>query len=117
MESDNTEKQTESQVVVPENQESSRNPDGTFKPGVSGNPNGRPPGKSIKTLVREYLEEHPEAMNKFVEYFAKENRDLAWQMLEGRPQQDVTTDGEKITPILVKFIDGKEPDNSNPDGV
>ena len=27
-----------------------------WKKGVSGNPKGRPPGKSLKTFVREYLE-------------------------------------------------------------
>lgn len=38
----------------------SRNPDGTFKPGVSGNPLGRPPGSiSIVALLKKRLEEVP----------------------------------------------------------
>ena len=62
---------------------------------------GRPKGKTIKERVREWLEEHPEDMEKFVEHFVKENKELAWQMLEGRPSQDVTSDGKALpTPLL-----------------
>ena len=38
-------------------EETGRNPDGTFKDGVSGNPNGRPKGLSITQMVRDALEE------------------------------------------------------------
>lgn len=75
---------------------------GRLLPGqVSLNPEGRPKGKTIKERVREYLEQHPDDMNAFVTHFIKDNRELAWQMLEGRPQQDITSAGEKIesTPI------------------
>jgi hypothetical protein len=69
-----------------------------WKPGESGNPNGRPKGISIKDRVRIWLEEHPDDMQSFVQHFVKENRDLAWQMMEGRPSQstDLTSGGEKI---------------------
>ncbi len=72
---------------------------GKFIPGNPGG--GRPKGSfSIKEKVRQYLEEHPEDMDKFIEHFAKENRELAWQMLEGRPKQDHDVDlGFKPIPL------------------
>lgn len=72
-----------------------------FKKGQSGNPAGRPKEKTIKERVREWLEEHPNDMESFVKHFVEKNRDLAWQMLEGRPQQDVTSGGEKIIPMPI----------------
>ena len=61
-----------------------------------GNPGGgRPKGSiSIKDKVRQYLEDHPEDVEQIVEHFVKTNRELMWQMLEGRPSQDVTSDGK-----------------------
>jgi hypothetical protein len=73
-----------------------------FKPGQSGNPKGRPKGSiSIKDKVRQYLEGHPEEVEAIVEHFVKTNRELMWQMLEGRPAQDVTSGGDKINPIPI----------------
>ena len=40
-------------MAEPQEQENNRNPDGTFKPGVSGNPGGRPIGSvSIVGMIR-----------------------------------------------------------------
>ena len=74
-----------------------RRPDGTFGPGNLANPNGRPKGKTIKERVLEWLEDNPDDMASFVEHFVKKNRDLAWQMIEGRPKQqtDVTSEDRK----------------------
>lgn len=87
---------------------------------VEGNPGGgRPKGSfSIKERIRRRLQENPQELQEFEDYFVNKNRDLAWQMLEGRPQQntDVTSNGETVAPLLVKFIDGKEPDR-NTEGV
>lgn len=66
-----------------------------FKEGNPGGP-GRPKGKTIKERVREWLEENPDDMKAFVQHFVKKNKELAWQMLEGRPQQDVTSDGKAL---------------------
>lgn len=58
-----------------------------FKAGQSGNPKGRPKGSSIKDRVRQILENDPAEMDKFVLHFVRKNRELAWQMLEGKPRQ------------------------------
>ena len=74
-----------------------------FTPGDPNiNRNGRPKGSiSIKDKVRQYLELHPNEVDEIVKHFVNNNRELMWQMLEGRPQQDVTSDGKALpTPIL-----------------
>ena len=60
-----------------------------WKKGQSGNPEGRKPGQTIKELVREWLEKHPDDMRAFVKHFVKDNKELAWQMLEGSPARSV----------------------------
>ena len=80
----------------PNKAEYNRNKDGTFGPGNLANPAGRPKGKTIKERVREWLEENPDDMKAFVQHFVKKNKELAWQMLEGRPQQDVISDGKAL---------------------
>lgn len=95
--------------------EDNRRPDGTFGPGNNANPFGRPKGKTIKEQIREYLDEHPGEMKKFVNYFVKKNRELAWQMLEGRPAQDLTSGGEKLPiPILNVPINESDQENTIP---
>jgi len=72
-----------------------------FPPGVSGNPAGRPKGSiSIKSEIKKRLEEHPEELKEIVEHFIKKNRELMWQMIEGRPQQQIDLEGT-ITEIKV----------------
>lgn len=74
---------------------------GRFMKGTKGGP-GRTPGSiSIKDLVRKHLEDNPEDLEEFVLHFIKTNRELAWQMIEGRPSQDVTSGGEKINPMPI----------------
>jgi len=84
-----------------------RDEKGRLLPGTpSLNPEGRPLGKSIKDRVRQFLEDHPHDMEAFVQHFIKDNRELAWQMLEGRPQQstDITSKGDKLEGIAVEII-------------
>ena len=93
-----------------------RDDKGRLLPGNTANPNGRPPGTSIKDRVRKYLEENPQDMASFVQHFATKNRELAWQMLEGRPQQDVTSGGEKLpTPLLHVFNNDGHKEDTQPE--
>lgn len=67
-----------------------------FVKGQSGNPNGRPPGKSLKTFAREYLESLPD--DEKVEYLKTLPSEIVWRMAEGNPHQDtdIKSGGEKI---------------------
>lgn len=83
-----------------------RNPDGTFMKGTTPGP-GRPKGKTIKERVRDWLEEHPDDMEKFVEHFVKSNKELAWQMMEGRPSQGIGQADDLPTLNLINYGDIK----------
>jgi len=94
----------------PEIQEIIRNPNGTFSPGVSGNPAGRPKGQTLKEFAREYyLMKTPEEKMLYIDRVEEKRPGFAWEMAEGKaPQQtDITTAGESLVPVLVKFLDGE----------
>ena len=87
----------EEQIQSPQDQEIRRNPDGTFPPGVSGNPGGRPKGQSLKEYVRNKFLRMSEG-EKEAFLLAVDNA-MQWQMGEGRPKQSV---------------DGREDSEGNP---
>lgn len=73
--------------------------------GQSGNPGGRPKGKSLKTFAREYLISLPDEEK--IEYIKTMPEDLVWKMAEGNPDSktDITTDGESLNRITPEDIE------------
>lgn len=69
-----------------------------FKKGQSGNPKGRPPGKSLKERTKAMLN----AMSEEEEQAFLEGMDkrTIWEMAEGKAKQDVEVSGEMVTKII-----------------
>jgi len=77
-----------------------------FQKGQSGNPGGSAKGKRMKTMAAEIIFNMSDEEK--AEWLKTQDLDFIWKMAEGNPDtnSDITSGGETINQVLVKFLDG-----------
>lgn len=75
---------------------------------------GRPKGSfSIKTRIIQRLKENPEEFEELVENIIKNQQALLFQMIDGRPSQDLKLDGEIRLPRPILDVSANNSDEKD----
>ncbi|MEK6829225.1 MAG: DUF5681 domain-containing protein [Nanoarchaeota archaeon] len=69
-----------------------------FKPGQSGNPNGRKGGESLKEYAKRMLAAMDEDQRQ--DFLKGLPKDKIWEMAEGKAKQDIEHSGEVAAKII-----------------
>lgn len=82
-----------------------------WKPGQSGNPDGRPPGPSLKEWVRQQIAKMDDDTR--VEFLKGVPREIVWKMAEGNPKDEAVI---KSHITISDVLDDLENDGQTPSG-
>ncbi len=95
-----------------------RNPDGTFPPGVSGNPKGKPLGAiSIIAKVKKKFADNPQYFDEWIEKFIEDpaQRRAIMEQIDGKPIQPLSgADGGAFVVELVSYVKDQNPSQLPP---
>lgn len=78
-----------------------------FKKGQSGNPLGRPPGRSLKDRAKAYLSGLTD--EEALEFWEGIDKKTVWEMAEGKASQETNIKGDLTISQVLDNLDGQTP--------